>query len=85
MEFNEGNLTISAITLPGTSLQQSDQLAQRVEEIILQQPEVVSTARRTMRAELDPHAQQVFASKIDVSLKMHDRSKDEFLSGTHAR
>jgi CzcA family heavy metal efflux pump len=79
-EFNEGSLTISAITLPGTSLQQSDQLAQRVEEIILQQPEVVSTARRTGRAELDPHAQQVFASEIDVSLKMQDRSKDEFLS-----
>lgn len=79
-EFNEGSLTISAITLPGTSLQQSDQLAQRVEEIILQQPEVVSTARRTGRAELDPHAQQVFASEIDVSLKMQGRSKNEFLS-----
>lgn len=79
-EFNEGSLTISAVTLPGTSLQQSDQLAQRVEEIILQHPEVISTARRTGRAELDPHAQQVFASEIDVSLKMQDRSKSEFLS-----
>ncbi|WP_305906812.1 efflux RND transporter permease subunit [Methylomarinum sp. Ch1-1] len=79
-EFNEGSLTISAVTLPGTSLQQSDQLAQRVEEIILEQPEVVTTARRTGRAELDPHAQQVFASEIDVSLKMQDRSKAEFLS-----
>jgi len=79
-EFNEGSLTISAITLPGTSLQQSDQLAQRVEEIILQQPEAVSTARRTGRAELDPHAQQVFASEIDVSLKMQERSKEVFLS-----
>lgn len=79
-EFNEGSLTISAITLPGTSLQQSDLLAQRVEDIILQQPEVVSTARRTGRAELDPHAQQVFASEIDVSLKIQERSKDEFLS-----
>ncbi|WP_431064767.1 efflux RND transporter permease subunit [Methylotuvimicrobium sp.] len=79
-EFNEGSLTISAVTLPGTSLQQSDQLAQRVEEIILEQPEVVATARRTGRAELDPHAQQVFASEIDVSLKMQQRSKAEFLS-----
>lgn len=79
-EFNEGSLTISAVTLPGTSLRQSDQLAQRVEEIILEQPEVVATARRTGRAELDPHAQQVFASEIDVSLKMQERSKAEFLS-----
>ena len=79
-DFNEGSLTISAVTSPGTSLQQSDQLAQWVEEIILQHPEVIATARRTGRAELDPHAQQVFASEIDVSLKMQERSKEEFLS-----
>ncbi len=83
-EFNEGSLTISAVTLPGTSLQQSDQLAQRVEEIILQHPEVMATARRTGRAELDPHAQQVFASEIDVSLTMQERSKEAFLSDLRA-
>ncbi len=79
-EFNEGSLTISAVTLPGTSFQQTNQLSQRVEEIILQQPEVVTTARRTGRAKLDPHALQVFASEIDVSLNMQQRSKEEFLS-----
>ncbi|MEW8200212.1 MAG: efflux RND transporter permease subunit, partial [Candidatus Thiodiazotropha endolucinida] len=55
--FNEGSLTVSAVTLPGTSLEQSNQLGQRVEEILLSHPEVVATARRTGRAELDPHAQ----------------------------
>ncbi len=79
-EFNEGSLTISAVTLPGTSLEQSDQLAQRVEEIVLGQPEVVATARRTGRAELDPHAQEVYASEIDVSLRMQERSKEVFLA-----
>lgn len=79
-EFNEGSLTISAVALPGTSFQQSNQLAQRVEEIILQHDEVVTTGRRTGRSKLDPHALQVFASEIDVSLKMQERSKDEFLS-----
>ncbi|NOQ36863.1 MAG: CusA/CzcA family heavy metal efflux RND transporter [Methylococcaceae bacterium] len=79
-EFNEGSLTISAVTLPGTSLDQSNELAQRVEEVILQQPEVIATARRTGRAELDPHALQTFASEIDVSLKMQQRSKAEFLA-----
>ncbi|TGY88216.1 efflux RND transporter permease subunit [Marinicauda algicola] len=78
-DFNEGSLTVSAVTLPGTSLEQSDELAGMVERIILDQPEAVSTARRTGRAELDEHAQAVSASEIDVALRMQDRSKEAFL------
>ena len=78
--FNEGSLTVSAVTLPGTSLEQSSALGLRVERILLSHPEVVTTARRTGRAELDPHAQGIHASEIEVSLKMKDRSKDEFLA-----
>lgn len=78
-DFNEGSLTISAVTLPGTSLEQSDDLARMVEGIILAQPEVVATARRTGRAELDEHAQGVNASEIDVALQMQRRSKEAFL------
>jgi len=79
-EFNEGALTVSAVTLPGTSLEESDQLGRRVEEILLSFPEVVSTARRTGRAELDEHAQDVNAAEIDVRLRATDRSKEEFLA-----
>lgn len=77
--FNEGSLTVSAVTLPGTSLDMSDQIGSRVEKILLAQPEVRSTARRTGRAELDPHAQQVFASEIEASLVMGERSKEALL------
>lgn len=77
--FNEGSLTVSAVTLPGTSLDMSDQIGSRVEKILLAQPEVRSTARRTGRAELDPHAQQVFASEIEASLVMSERSKEALL------
>ncbi|MFI2810850.1 MULTISPECIES: efflux RND transporter permease subunit [Microbulbifer] len=84
-EFNEGSLTISVVTLPGTSLETSDEIGQRVEKILLEQPEVVATARRTGRAELDPHAQQVFASEIDVTLVMQEREKDELLASLRQR
>ncbi len=79
-DFNEGTLTISAVTLPGTSLQESSELGRRVEEILLKQPAVVATARRTGRAELDEHAQDVNAAEIDVGLKMQGRSKEELLA-----
>lgn len=79
-DFNEGSLTVSAVTLPGTSLQQSNQLGLRVEQILLSHAEVVSTARRTGRAELDPHAMGINASEVEVSLKMGERSKEEFLA-----
>ncbi|BAZ93716.1 silver efflux pump [Thiohalobacter thiocyanaticus] len=79
-EFNEGSLTVSAVTLPGTSLEQSDALGRRVENTLLQHPEVVATARRTGRAELDPHAQGIHASEMEVTLEMGERSKAELLA-----
>lgn len=78
-EFNEGSLTIGAVTLPGTSLAESDKLGKKVEQVLLSFPEVVSTARRTGRAELDEHAQDVHAAEIDVRLRRTSRSKEEFL------
>jgi Cu/Ag efflux pump CusA len=72
-------LTVSAVTLPGTSLADSDSLGRGLERILLEIPEVVSTARRTGRAELDEHVQGVESSELDVTLKMRDRSKDEVL------
>jgi CzcA family heavy metal efflux pump len=76
--FNEGALTISAVTLPGTSLEESDRIGQWIERILLAQPEVAATARRTGRAERDPHAQAIYASEIDVSLKDIGKERDAF-------
>lgn len=78
-EFNEGSLTVNVTTLPGTSLQASEEAARAVERALLAQPEIASTARRTGRAPGDPHAQEVFASEIEATLKPDGRPREELL------
>jgi CzcA family heavy metal efflux pump len=79
-EFREGTLTIAAVTLPGTSLAESDAMGRRIEAVLLRHAEVVSVARRTGRAEMDEHAQGVSAAELDVSLRVTARPRDEFLA-----
>ena len=78
-EFREGTLTIAAVTLPGTSLAESDAMGRRIETILMRHPEVVSVARRTGRAEMDEHAQGTNAAELDVSLREGERSREAFL------
>ena len=78
-EFNEGALTISAVTLPGVSLEESDRLGASLERLLLDVPEVTNTARRTGRAELDEHVQGVEAAEVDVQLRMRNRSREAML------
>jgi len=68
-EFNEGALTVSVVTVPGTSLDEADAIGRRVERILLANPAVENTDRRQGRAELDEHAQGVNAAEIDVTLR----------------
>lgn len=69
-EFNEGALVVGLVTLPGTSLEESDRLARVVEETLMQHPEIVAIGRRTGRAEEDEHVQGVEASEIDLTLDL---------------
>ena len=83
-DFNEGSLTVSVTTLPGTSLEESDQLGRRVETIMLSYPEVIATGRRTGRSPGDPHAMEIYASEIEASLEIKARSKEKFLAALRA-
>ena len=84
-EFNEKALTISAVSRPGVSLEESNRLGAAIERELLQIPEVVSTARRTGRGELDEHSQTSNGAEIDVNFVLGDRKKSDFLAEVRSR
>ena len=83
-EFQEGTLVISAITVPGTGLDTSDEMGRRIERILLEHPAVAGTSRRTGRAELDEHAQGANAAEIDVRLDLSEAELEDVLEDLRA-
>ena len=83
--FNEGSFTINVSTLPGVSLDESNKIGQRAEDLLLQVPEVKAVARKTGRAELDEHALGVNTSEMEVPFVLDKRSKTEVMADIRQR
>lgn len=84
-EFNEGALTISAISKPGISLEESNRLGNLIETELLSIPEVSTTSRRTGRGELDEHSQTTNSAEVDVNFELKDRERDVFMAEVRAK
>src|SRR4029077_3375729 len=76
-ELREGNITVHMTALPGTSLQESLRLGNRITEDMLKIPSVESVAQRAGRAELGTDTMGTHESEIDLNLKARNGNQVE--------
>jgi len=83
--FNEGSAMAEVNAKAGISLEASNRLAFEAEKALLTIPEVISTGRRTGRADEDDHAAGVNHTEFEIGLKPSLRSRAEIFSDLRSK
>ncbi|HKQ86937.1 MAG TPA: efflux RND transporter permease subunit [Candidatus Acidoferrales bacterium] len=68
-ELREGNITVHMTAIPGTSLEESMRLGDRLTQLLLKIPYVKSVAQRAGRAEVATDTNGIHESEIDVNMQ----------------
>ncbi len=85
-EFNEGTITLTAQTLPGVSLEKSNELMDQIDRQLLEIPEVRYVSRRTGRAELNEHSHGGSnTAEIDIPYELGERKYEPFMEEVRER
>ncbi|TFH26138.1 MAG: efflux RND transporter permease subunit [Bacteroidia bacterium] len=85
-EFNEGTLTITAVTMPGISLEESNRIIEQIDAELMEIPEVKYVSRRTGRAELNEHSHGgTNSAEIDVPYTLKERDHEAFMEEVRHR
>lgn len=83
--FNEGSITVSVSTIPGISIEESDNIGRTAEKILMEVPEIKIVGRRTGRAELAEHSFGVNTSEFDCPFTLGKRSRQAFMADVRQR
>ncbi|PWC90093.1 multidrug transporter AcrB [Azospirillum sp. TSH100] len=85
-DFNEGNIYVTLLLNPGTSLEESNRIGHMAEQIIMQVPEVKAMSRRAGRYEQDADGDPVNDNEMPIKIVLdHGRTRQEVMADIRRR
>lgn len=78
-EFKEETVVVAMATSPGTSLEQTNQIAEVTSRFLLDMPDVRSVGHRVGRAERGDHVVPVSTVEFDIELEATDTPRQEII------